>query len=145
GGRERWRQWRTADGPVGLLPGAAALVPVLDPQHAISFAAMRKRLENVDDSEWLRMLRNRQRAAKGERRQIPLRGATFSVVNRIERSIIADGSRKELERLRQVGYNAISLVPFAGQRGSDSTELRRFAGHPASETDLAMSLAAVRA
>ena len=142
---EHWRDVRSEDDPLVFVPAAASLIRFLDPQHTMSFATMGKRLENVDDRQWLRKLRSEKRAARGERMQLPIRGATFSVVNRIERSIIADGSRKEMERLRQVGYNAISLVPFAGQRGSDSTELRRFAGHPASETDLAMALAAGRA
>ena len=142
---QRWRDVSSEDDPLVFVPVAASLIRFLDPQHTMSFAAMRKRLENVDDRQWLRKLRSEKRAPRGERIQLPVRGATFSVVNRIERSILADSSRKEMERLRQVGYDAISLVPFAGQRGSGSTELRRFAGHPASETDLAMSLAAGRA
>jgi len=72
-------------------------------------------------------------------------GATFSLVNRIESSTIATRSRDELRRLRGVGYDAIALLPFAGQRGANASEVRRFAGSPASETDLAMTLAAVRA
>jgi hypothetical protein len=132
---EHWRDVRSEHDPLVFVPAAASLIRFLDPQHTMSFAAMRKRLENVDDRQWLKKLRGEKRAARGERMLLPIRGATFSVVNRIERSIIADGSRKEMERLRQVGYNAISLVPFAGQRGSDSTELRRFAGHPASRID----------
>jgi len=74
-----------------------------------------------------------------------MHGATFSVTNRIEKSPITEGAGTELKRLRAVGYDAIALVPFAGQRGSDATELRRFAGSPASETDLAMRLTALRA
>src|SRR5216684_3997782 len=53
--------------------------------------------------------------------------------------------RAAMKSRRGVGYDAISLIPFAGQRGSNGTELRRFAGSPASETDLAMRLTALRA
>ena len=122
---QRWRDVSSEDDPLVFVPVAASLIRFLDPQHTMSFAAMRKRLENVDDRQWLRKLRSEKRAPRGERIQLPVRGATFSVVNRIERSILADSSRKEMERLRQVGYDAISLVPFAGQRGSgiESTRL----------------------
>ena len=75
----------------------------------------------------------------------PLHGATFSLVNRIDKSTIANGSKLELQRLRGLGYDAITLIPFAGQRGVHASEVRRFAGSPASETDLSMRLAAVRA
>jgi len=102
-------------------------------------------LDKVDNRAWIDRLQRIPARPRNFETAQPLYGATFSIVNRIEKSVIADGSRRELERLRRVGYNAISLLPFAAQRGSAATTLRRFARHPASETDLAMSLASVRA
>jgi glycosyl hydrolase family 113 len=142
-----FRHWRDLpdDDALAFVPAAASLIRFLDPQHAIPFPAIRKRLENVDDRGWLAKLRAIPPRPRDSATARPLYGATFSIVNRIERSAIADPSRLELERLARLGYNAISLLPFAGQRGSGATSLRRFARHPASETDLAMSLAAMRA
>jgi hypothetical protein len=73
---------------------------------------------------------------------IKIRGATVSVVNRIDRHLIANGSKEVFVRLKSEGINAISLIPFAGIRGDD---VMRFDRHPAGETDLAMRLGAARA
>jgi len=72
----------------------------------------------------------------------PIRGATVSVVNRIERHLIANESKLVFARLKALGYNSISLIPFAGLRGDEVVPFDR---HPAGETDLSMKLAAVRA
>jgi hypothetical protein len=79
----------------------------------------------------------------GERPAI--HGATLSVVNRLESHLIATASRIEINRLHHLGYDTITLVPFAGQRGFSATEIHRYDTHPAGETDLAMSLGAARA
>lgn len=71
-----------------------------------------------------------------------LKGATVSVVNRIERHLIANGSKEVFARLHERGYTAISLIPFAGTRGD---AVLRFDRHPAGETDLSMQLGAARA
>jgi len=71
-----------------------------------------------------------------------LKGATVSVVNRIEKHLIANGSKEVFARLHERGYTAISLIPFAGLRGD---EVLRFDRHPAGETDLSMQLGAARA
>lgn len=71
-----------------------------------------------------------------------LKGATISVVNRIEKHLIANSSRQVFARLQSLHFNAIALVPFAGSRGND---LRRFDSRPAGETDLSIRLAAARA
>jgi hypothetical protein len=74
-----------------------------------------------------------------------IRGATLSIVNRLEAHLIANGSRAEIHRLRTACYDAITLIPFGGQRGSDGTEIARFDQHPAGETDLSILLGAARA
>jgi hypothetical protein len=71
-----------------------------------------------------------------------IRGATVSVVNRIDKHLIANSSKEVFVRLKAEGINAISLIPFAGIRGDD---VLRFDHHPAGETDLAMRLGAARA
>jgi len=71
-----------------------------------------------------------------------IKGATVSVVNRIERHLIANGSKQVFKRLHDQGYTAISLIPFAGLRGDDVVPFDR---HPAGETDLSMRLGAARA
>ena len=71
-----------------------------------------------------------------------VRGATVSVVNRIERHLIANASKRVFQTLKQKGYNAISLIPFAGIRND---QLIPFNRHPAGETDLSMRLGTARA
>lgn len=75
----------------------------------------------------------------------PIRGATLSIVNRLEYHLIANTSRDEIRRLHTACYDAITLIPFGGQRGSDGTEIARFDQHPAGETDLSILLGAARA
>jgi len=75
----------------------------------------------------------------------PIRGATLSIVNRLEDHLIANGSRDEIHRLHSACFDAITLIPFGGQRGSDGTEIARFDQHPAGETDLSILLGAARA
>jgi hypothetical protein len=75
----------------------------------------------------------------------PMRGATLSIVNRIDQHLIANGSRDEIHRLHAACYDAITLIPFGGQRGSDGTEIARFDQHPAGETDFSILLGAARA
>jgi len=71
-----------------------------------------------------------------------IRGATVSVVNRIEKHLIANASKRVFKRLHDQGYTAISLIPFAGLRGDDVVP---FDQRPAGETDLSMRLGAARA
>jgi glycosyl hydrolase family 113 len=75
----------------------------------------------------------------------PIKGATLSIVNRLELHLIANGSRAEIRRLHAACYDAITLIPFAGQRGIEATEIARFDQHPAGETDLSILLGAARA
>jgi hypothetical protein len=72
-----------------------------------------------------------------------VKGATVSVVNRIERHLIANKSKQVFVQLKEKGYNAISLIPFAGVRLTD--DVLPFNRHPAGETDLSMRLGIVRA
>jgi hypothetical protein len=75
----------------------------------------------------------------------PIKGATLSIVNRLEQHLIANSSRDEIRRLHAACYDEITLIPFAGQRGTEATEIARFDQHPAGETDLAILLGAARA
>jgi len=71
-----------------------------------------------------------------------IRGATVSVVNRIERHLIANDSKRVFSDLKAMGFNTVSLIPFAGIRDDQVIPFNR---HPAGETDLSMRLAAARA
>jgi hypothetical protein len=130
-----------------VVPVTASLIRFLDPRHELAFERMSERLRlltSAEEATWLTHLR----VVVVQPARVPagrIRGATFSLVNRIERSTISDASGAELQRLHTIGFDAIALMPFAMQRGVHASELRRLAGSPASETDLSMAIAAVRA
>jgi hypothetical protein len=119
------------------VPMLAAKMRVADPAHRLPFAEVLAKAGGVSIAP--------SRPMRAAPIQANFHGATFSLTNRIDKSTLSPGAAEELKRLRGLGYDAISLIPFAGQRGTDGTELRRFAGSPASETDLAMRVAALRA
>lgn len=132
------------DDPLVALPLLAAKLRFVDPKHGLPFDQAMAKVHQLDEAKW-RVVMLRQSTKPSSSAAPRMHGATFSVTNRVEKSPIAEGAATELKRLRSLGYDTIALVPFAGQRGSDATELRRFAGSPASETDLAMRLTALRA
>ncbi len=145
---DRWARdvadTRLESDPLVAIPVRASRIRFADPKHEVPFAAIAARIGNEPDPAWLAHLRS----IAPEPVRVPrgfLHGATFSLVNRIERSTISDASKHELERLRGIGYDAIALLPFAFQRGIHASELHRLSSSPASETDLAMTLAAHRA
>lgn len=129
-----------------VVPVLASVIRAIDPEHRLRSTAALGRVRNLtaeEEARW-RAGMAREPASTPRRRPARLRGATFSiVVNRLERHMLAAGSRAELERLRGVGYDAIGLIPFGGQPGFDGTEIRRFDG-PGGESDLAMTLGAAR-
>jgi hypothetical protein len=137
-------QQLTHTDPLIAIPALASLMRFIDPKHVMRFDAMHEKLQSVDEQPWRAGLKPGLRRT-GFSPSSSIHGATFSITNRVDRSAIANGAYDELKRLRAIGYDTISLLPFAGQRGAQSTALRRFAGSPASETDLAMRLAALRA
>jgi len=131
--------------PLVAVPLLASRIRFADPKHTLRFEEAMARARTVDEAKWRKEL-ERHVSPRTRGQDMPaLHGATFSLTNRIEKSTIASGANEELKRLRALGYDAIALIPFAGQRGPEATELRRFAGSPASETDLALRLAALRA
>ncbi|HYM62629.1 MAG TPA: hypothetical protein VEZ11_17225 [Thermoanaerobaculia bacterium] len=130
------------------IPLMASFLRFIDPRHQLRLAQAKAQLTSPpkgDEARWLSMLGSKRERWRPPRRMRAIHGATFSLVNRIEKSLIATGSRDELQRLRALGYDAVALVPFAGQKGASGTDIRRYANHPASETDLSMELAAARA
>jgi hypothetical protein len=134
----------TESDPLVTLPLLASRLLFVDLKHALPFAQAMAKVRTADEAPWRAAMQRL--ASRPPAQTVPrMHGATFSVTNRIDKSPITEGAATELKRLRGIGYDAIALVPFAGQRGSDATELRRFAGSPASETDLAMRLTALRA
>lgn len=127
------------------IPVLASLIRFADPKHELTLAKAREAVAHVNEAAWRASLAKVQpRPPTADRRPL-LHGATLSVMNRPERHLIANGSRVELERLRSIGYDAISLVPFGGQRGYGGTEIRRYDSAPFGETDLSMALGAARA
>jgi len=142
-----WKDIAGEEDELVFVPAAASLIRTFDPEHRMPFAAIEERLRTLtarDEARWLERLR-RIPPPRRTTPPLPLHGATLSVVNSPEHSTIADVSRAQIESLHRLGYDAISLLPFAAQRGFDATEIRRLAGSPGSETDLAMLLPAARA
>src|SRR5258708_10385360 len=136
----------TESDPLVALPLLAARLRFVDPKLVLAFDQAMTKVRGIDEAKWRAAMKIRRWTGQPSSLSAPrMHGATFSVTNRIEKSPLTEGAATELKRLRGVGYDAISLIPFAGQRGSNGTELRRFAGSPASETDLAMRLTALRA
>ncbi len=131
--------------PLVTVPLLASQIRFADPKHVLPFGEAMARARAVDGAKWRRALA-RHASPPPRRLDMPaMHGATFSLTNRIDKSTLAAGAAEELKRLHAVGYDAVALIPFAGQRGPEATELRRFAGSPAAETDLAIRLAALRA
>jgi len=133
-----WRDVANEEDELAYVPAAASLIRTL----RIPFGKLDP--TPSEEARWLARLR---RIALAPRTPppLPLRGATLSVVNSPEHSTIAAVSREQIATLHRLGYGAISLIPFAAQRGTDSTELLRLANSPGSETDLAMLLPAAQA
>ena len=130
-----------------VVPLLASMIRFVDPRHHASSTQARVLVDAMSDDDlrrWRTAMLALPRIGRAAPR-LPVHGAAMSVVNRIDRHLIADGSREELQRLRALGFNAIALMPFAGQRALDSNEIRRFDRRPSGETDLSMILAATRA
>jgi len=130
-----------------VVPLLASMIRFIDPRHHAISTQARVLVDALSDDD-LRRWRTAMLAVPRIPRaapRLPVHGAAMSVVNRIDRHLIADGSRDELQRLRTLGFNAIALMPFAGQRALDSNEIRRFDRRASGETDLSMILAATRA
>jgi hypothetical protein len=135
----------TATEPLVAIPATASLLRAADPQHTMTLEKALAAAAQLDAREWRKRLLARpvKLAATGAPQTI--HGATFSIVNRIEQSILADGSTRALQHLRSLGIDTIALVPFAGQRGIHALEIHTFGAHAAGETDLSMRLGASRA
>lgn len=143
----RWSDIASEEDELVFVPAAASLIRTLDPEHKLSFAEVSKRVSALGPNEemrWLQRLESHS-APRHLDNSTTLRGATLSVVNAPERSTISDVAKQQIETLHRTGYRAISLMPFAVQRGAESSELRRLASSPGSETDLSMLLPAARA
>lgn len=74
-----------------------------------------------------------------------LKGVSFAMLNRLEGGYHAPSIEGQLQRLRRLGGNAVSLMPFASQRSWDRPGLRILNHGPTSETDIGLLHAARRA
>lgn len=129
-----------------LVPLYASLIRFVDPGLGRSTPEVRQLIEQLSADEEARW-RHGVTTGRQIRRAallLPIRGATLSVLNRIDSHFIASASRDEIARLKRVGFDTVALIPFAGQRGFAASDLRRFDQSPASETDLSLLLAAAR-
>ncbi|MEE8523987.1 MAG: hypothetical protein V3T72_08650 [Thermoanaerobaculia bacterium] len=73
------------------------------------------------------------------------KGISFAMANGLESGYHAPGVDDQLERLRQLGADSVSLMPFAYQRRPDEPRLSFLNRHPSSETDVGVIHAARRA
>jgi hypothetical protein len=71
-----------------------------------------------------------------------LKGVSLAMLNRLEGGYHAPTVERQLDALSRLGANAVSLMPFAFQRGPDRPELRFLNRGPASETDIGLIHAA---
>jgi hypothetical protein len=74
-----------------------------------------------------------------------LRGVSLAMTNRAERGYHAPVVDDRLARLREVGADAVALMPFAYQPGADQPELRFLNHRPGAETDAGMVYSTRRA
>lgn len=74
-----------------------------------------------------------------------LRGVSFAMLNRLDGGYHAPSVDERLERLGQIGADAVSLMPFAYQRKPDDSRLRFQNRSPTSETDIGVLYAARQA
>lgn len=130
------------------LPALASLLKALDPTHKRGYRELSSRVDHLTPAEfaaWTTKLRNIAPTPSDIALHLPLLGATFSVINEVSEGPLSDRSHLEVQHLRSVGYNALSLIPFAGQDGPYADEVKMWNRRPESETDLGMALSARRA
>ncbi|HEY4574856.1 MAG TPA: hypothetical protein VIJ26_12845, partial [Thermoanaerobaculia bacterium] len=76
-------------------------------------------------------------------KEVPfLKGVSLAMLNSLEGGYHAPAVEKELDALSRLGANAVSLMPFAFQRGADRPGIRFLNRRPASETDIGLIHAA---
>jgi hypothetical protein len=71
-----------------------------------------------------------------------LKGISLAMYNSLEGGYHAPGVGQQLDALKRLGANAVSLMPFAFQPGPDRPELRYLNRGPGSETDIGLIHAA---
>jgi hypothetical protein len=71
-----------------------------------------------------------------------LKGISLAMLNSLEGGYQAPAVERQLDALAGLGANAVSLMPFAFQPGSDRPELRFLNRGPSSETDIGLIHAA---
>jgi hypothetical protein len=71
-----------------------------------------------------------------------LKGVSLAMLNGLEGGYHAPAVERQLDTLARLGVNAVSLMPFAFQPGSDRPELRFLNRGPSSETDIGLIHAA---
>jgi len=125
-----------------------SLFRFLDAAHSRSYADLSGELDHLQPevfTKWLAHLGGIRPSPRRTSTQPPLLGATFSVINRIEQSPVSDRSHLEIEHLQHAGYDALALIPFAGQKGPFADEVQMWNRSPESETDLDLQIVASRA
>ncbi|HVT03794.1 MAG TPA: hypothetical protein VHL58_10535 [Thermoanaerobaculia bacterium] len=125
------------------IPAIASLFRSLDPTHKNSYEELAEQLDHLPPArfaQWIQKLRQLPASHHDTALHLPLLGATFSVINNIGESPISDRSHLEVEHLHDLGYNALALIPFAGQDGPYADEVRMWNRSPESETDLDLQI-----
>jgi hypothetical protein len=81
-------------------------------------------------------------AAPARKQEPFLKGVSLAMLNSLEGGYHAPAVEKQLDAFSRLGADAVSLMPFAFQRGPDRPELRFLNRGPASETDIGLIHAA---
>ena len=84
-------------------------------------------------------------SSSSPRRPPFLKGVSFAMLNRLEGGYHAPSVDRQLDRLKKLGANSVSVMPFAAQRAPDSPNLVYLNRHPRSETDIGLIHATRRA
>src|SRR5579863_3626610 len=107
------------------------------PSPAAAFPAAVSPPDRVDGGE----------VPSGGLRPVPrfLRGVSLAMENSLEGGYHAPALDRQLDRLAALGVDAVSLMPFAFQRGPAAPQLRMLNGSPESESDVGLIHAVRRA
>lgn len=129
-------------------PAAAAVVERL-PGRTVGEKVRQASIQRVE--EILRSLRSdaspplppsprSERGTRGERGKddVFLKGVSLAMLNSLEGGYHSPSVGRQLDRLADLGVNAVSLMPFAYQPGPARPEMRYLNGSPGSETDIGL-------
>jgi hypothetical protein len=135
---------REEPGDASRLLSTPAAAEVVD---RLSGSSLKEKLAHLPSSARVREILSSIRPATAApaapaRKETFLKGISLAMLNSLERGYHAPSVEKQLDAFSRLGANAVSLMPFAFQRGPDRPELRFLNRRPSSETDIGLIHAA---